>query len=66
MTKELKKCYKCSRDENTVGLLEMTYRGVLYYVCPQHLPALIHQPAAVADLIPGADTWVIPGEGRPH
>ena len=58
-------CYNCKRDENMVALLEMTYKGEKMFVCPQHLPDLIHSPAKVADLVPGSDKWEIPGEKQP-
>ncbi|MBN1668307.1 MAG: hypothetical protein JW862_14535 [Anaerolineales bacterium] len=26
-----------------------------FYICPQHLPILIHKPAQLADKLPGAE-----------
>jgi hypothetical protein len=31
------------------------YRGKAYWICPQHLPILIHKPATLADKLPGVE-----------
>jgi hypothetical protein len=33
----------------------MEYQGSTYWICPQHLPILIHKPAQLADKLPGAE-----------
>jgi hypothetical protein len=49
------KCLVCLQDSEAVPLLPFTYRGQAYHICPQHLPLLIHQPARLADKLPGVE-----------
>lgn len=51
-----KECIVCSRGENQVPIIEMKYKGQKYYICPQHLPVLIHEPGKLTGNLPGADT----------
>ena len=46
-------CLFCEQDSHTVPLLVLEYRGVQYWICPQHLPILIHKPEQVGDRLPG-------------
>lgn len=48
-------CLYCLQDSEAVPLLTVMYRGQTYYICPQHLPLLIHQPAKLAEQLPGAE-----------
>ncbi len=47
-------CLYCERSEDVVPLIQMRYQGKAVYICPQHLPILIHDPAQLADKLPGA------------
>jgi hypothetical protein len=47
-------CIVCERTDHEVPLLLMSYLGVEYSICPQHLPILIHKPEQLADRLPGA------------
>jgi hypothetical protein len=38
-----------------VPLIRFDYRGEEWRICPQHLPTLIHSPARLAGLLPGAE-----------
>jgi hypothetical protein len=49
-------CLICERTDDAVPLLTLTYQGKSYWVCPQHLPVLIHKPHQVAHIFPGMDT----------
>jgi hypothetical protein len=48
-------CLVCGRTSDDVPLLRFEYRGEDRCICPQHLPMLIHSPARLADVLPGAD-----------
>lgn len=50
-----KVCMVCERDENQVPLLKVDFKGNDYYICPQHIPVLIHDPGKLAGKLPGAD-----------
>ena len=56
MTDESKRtCLACERDSAAVPILQFEYRGESHAICSQHLPLLIHDPAKLADRLPGAD-----------
>ena len=38
-------CIVCQQDDRHVPLLSFSYQGTQHFICPQHLPILIHKPA---------------------
>jgi hypothetical protein len=46
-------CLYCERDSNQVPLMPVVFKGQDLWICPQHLPILIHKPAQLADKLPG-------------
>ena len=46
-------CVYCERDRNQVPLLSVVFKDQDYWICPEHLPILIHKPAQLADRLPG-------------
>lgn len=50
-----KVCLFCKQDENNVPLVQLDFKGTSYYICPQHIPVLIHNPDQLKGMIPGAD-----------
>jgi hypothetical protein len=60
-----KKCLYCERTADEVPLLELEFRQQQHWICPQHLPILIHKPAQLADKLPGAE-GLAPTEGHHH
>ena len=55
MTETKPTCVACERDDGQVPLLRLSYRGGEFRICPQHLPILIHDPARLVGLLPGAE-----------
>jgi hypothetical protein len=64
MTDNLPACLYCQRNDDRAPLLQVVFKGRQYWICPQHLPILIHKPDQLADQLPGIE--IIPGEGNPH
>jgi len=58
-------CLYCERDSEQVPLLAMRYRDAEVWICPQHLPILIHEPAKLAGKLPGAED-LNPAPGHDH
>jgi hypothetical protein len=54
-------CLYCERDSNQVPLMPVVFKGQDIWICPQHLPILIHKPAQLADKLPGL-TQLSPAE----
>ncbi len=50
-----KACLFCGRDEYETPLVALDYRGTRTWICPQHLPILIHDPTQLTDILPGAE-----------
>lgn len=58
-------CLYCERDSDQVPLLTIQYQGKELWICPQHLPILIHKPAKLASKLPGVEN-LDPPEGHDH
>ena len=50
-----KKCLACQRGPWDTPLIELAYQDSDLWICPQHLPILIHDPARLIGLLPGAE-----------
>jgi hypothetical protein len=55
MKSENARCIVCEQDNTQVPLLPFQYQDNQYWICPQHLPILIHKPATLADKLPGLE-----------
>jgi len=50
-----KHCLVCQRDEQAVPLVRVDFKGNQYWICPQHIPVLIHDPQKLEGMLPGAE-----------
>ena len=48
-------CLACNRTGREIPLLTLDYRGRNFWICPQHLPMLIHDPRSLTGRLPGAE-----------
>lgn len=48
-------CLACGRGEDETPLIALAYRGGRVWICPQHLPVLIHDPAQLIGKLAGAE-----------
>lgn len=55
MTSPTAACLVCQRGDQEVPLIAFRYQDSERYICSQHLPLLIHSPARLADVLPGAE-----------
>jgi hypothetical protein len=46
-------CIYCEQDDTQVPLIAFTFHTTSYWICPQHLPVLIHKPELLAAKLPG-------------
>ena len=51
----MKTCLSCHRGADETPLIALEFRGSAYWICPQHLPLLIHAPQRLAGSLPGAE-----------
>ncbi len=50
-----KKCVYCGVESHEIPLVALTYREQNYFICPEHIPVLIHEPGKLAGKLPGAE-----------
>ena len=50
-----KVCLACGRGDDETPLVALEYQGSKLWICPQHLPILIHDPARLVGKLPGAE-----------
>ena len=48
-------CLACKRTSRETPLIRLEYMDTAYWICPQHLPVLIHDPARLIGTLPGAE-----------
>ena len=49
------KCAQCERTSEEAPLMEIKYKDSKSWICPQHLPILIHKPHLLIGKLPGAE-----------
>jgi len=50
-----KTCVMCTRGPRETPLLTLEYRDGRFWICPQHLPVLIHDPQQLIGRLEGAE-----------
>jgi hypothetical protein len=55
---EQPKCLYCGQDSHQIPLVNIFYQDKSYWICPQHFPFLIHNPAKLEGKLPGIEKWV--------
>jgi hypothetical protein len=48
-------CLACGRNSSETPLIPLDYEDRKIWICPQHLPILIHDPARLVGVLPGAE-----------
>jgi hypothetical protein len=48
-------CLVCGRSQDATPLIPLEYRRSRRWICPQHLPILIHDPTSLKGNLPGAE-----------
>jgi hypothetical protein len=48
-------CLVCGSGSDAVPLIAFRFKGSDRWICPQHLPLLIHDPGKLAGILPGAE-----------
>jgi len=51
-----KACLFCHRGDEVTPLVNLSFRGTGLWICPQHLPVLIHDPQKLVGILPGAES----------
>ncbi len=48
-------CLACGQDSHVTPLIALEFQGQTFWICPQHLPVLIHDPVRLVGKLPGAE-----------
>ncbi len=51
-----KVCVACDQSSEEIPLICLEYRGAPLWICPRHMPLLIHQPERLVGFLPGAES----------
>jgi hypothetical protein len=52
-----KSCLVCKKSSNETPVTKFYYQESEFYICPQHIPVLIHKPHELEGLLDGADKF---------
>jgi len=55
MPDKISQCLVCERTKEEIPLVSMVYREIELFICPEHLPVLIHHPDQLVGKLPGAE-----------
>jgi hypothetical protein len=61
MSENTPKCVQCQRTSEEVPLMVIKYKDDKAWICPQHLPILIHKPQQLVGKLPGAEALSFEG-----
>ena len=48
-------CIACDNNSDGIPLIQLRYRDGDYWICPQHMPVLIHHPDQLVGKLPGVE-----------
>ena len=51
-----KVCIVCKKSSMETPVTKFYHKDTEFFICPQHLPILIHNPQELVGLLDGADT----------
>ncbi len=51
----IKECLVCKKSSIETPVTKFHYKESDFYICPQHIPILIHNPQDLVGLLDGAD-----------
>jgi len=51
----IRECLVCKKSSDETPVTKFYYQESEFYICPQHIPVLIHKPQELVGLLDGAD-----------
>ena len=52
---KIRECLVCKKSSIETPVTKFYYQESEFYICPQHIPVLIHKPQELVGLLDGAD-----------
>ena len=53
----VKECLVCKKASTEIPVTKFYYQENEFYICPQHMPTIIHNPQELIGLLDGADDF---------
>jgi hypothetical protein len=53
VTESEPKCLYCDKTSHQIPLISLRYQDREYWICPEHLPVMIHKPEQLVGKLPG-------------
>ena len=50
-------CLVCKKNSAEIPVTKFYYQENEFYICPQHMPVIIHNPQQLVGLLDGADEF---------
>lgn len=50
-----RECLVCKSSSKETPVTKFYYQDNEFYICPQHMPVIIHNPKELVGLLPGAE-----------
>ena len=54
---QTKECLVCKKASTEIPVTKFYYQDSEFFICPQHMPTIIHNPQELIGLIDGADEF---------
>jgi hypothetical protein len=54
---QVKECLVCKTASTEIPVTKFYYQENEFFICPQHIPILIHNPQQLIGLLDGADNF---------
>ncbi|MBP8793296.1 MAG: hypothetical protein KBE41_13175 [Lutibacter sp.] len=54
---QVKECIVCKTPSTEIPVTKFYYKDSEFYICPQHIPVIIHKPQDLVGILEGADTF---------
>jgi len=54
---QTKECLVCKKASTEIPVTKFYYQDSEFYICPQHMPTIIHNPQELIGFIDGADEF---------
>lgn len=54
---QVKECLVCKTASTEIPVTKFYYQESEFFICPQHIPILIHNPQQLIGLLDGADNF---------
>ncbi|REE83263.1 hypothetical protein BX611_0550 [Lutibacter oceani] len=54
---QVKACLVCKKAATEIPVTKFYYQESEFYICPQHMPTIIHNPQELIGLLDGADSF---------